>query len=128
MTSIRLPDLPEDILLLIFPYLQATDFLSLCCINKHFYRTFREDSSYWRYHAKNILNLPRHYQSKFEAVTSRQMCETYYKRAKLFIWGNPCRPAYNLPLEQEGHLEWPTEIQAAASLGTIIDVQCAYVR
>jgi len=123
-----LTELPEDILLLIFPYLHYKDYLSLCLINKHFHNTYRDEYSYWRYHANHVLHLPSHYQTKFEASSWRQMCEIYYRRARLFMWGNTRRPIYNSDHEQDGHLDWPTEIRSydGMRVGAIVDIQCAY--
>jgi hypothetical protein len=116
--------LPEDILLLILPYLHVRDFSSLCRINKYFYKTFNDAPSYWRYHATACLHLPQHFQDKFDGFPWRLMCGIYHKRAKLFIWGCPRRAGSNSSEVQVGHLRWPTQIPA--DVGTIIEIHCAY--
>jgi SCF-associated factor 1 len=105
-------ELPEDILLIIFTFLEPKEYLAFCQATKETYAKFRQDSQYWRTETSNTFRIP------ISPLLAADGARWYwlYKRLKtqtrLYTWGQgvkgnlgpgrELRLAHNLPRHGPG--------------------------
>jgi len=144
---ITLTDLPIDILVLIFPYLDAKSFLSLCSTCKALHsETILKDPSYWRYATRSkfrVRNIPV---VKNDGYLWQRVYRRMFTQAKVFTWGQNARGCLGHSCEGQEpehttgirgpfraraaaypillYSSWPKEIEHPEELGLVADLQC----
>ncbi|EMD87843.1 hypothetical protein COCC4DRAFT_143329 [Bipolaris maydis ATCC 48331] len=147
ITSIT--DLPLDILVLVFPYLDAKSFLSLCSTCKSFqHPSIRLDPAYWSYITRTTFRVPNQPVVQHDGVWWQKMYRRLLTQSRVFTWGqnghnrlghashpestffphlshirtNLMRPGRRTGYNsKEAH---PTEMDNTRNLGVIADMQC----
>ncbi|KAK4539183.1 hypothetical protein LTR36_001183 [Oleoguttula mirabilis] len=134
----NLLDLPVDILLLIFPYLDAASFLSLTssCAALHS-PSFTNDSQYWSTLVRTTFRVPNQPVVQTDGVRWQKLYKRLRTQSRIYTWGNNEKAclghSYDTPSGPRGrmrharrrqHISWPAEMQATEGLGIVSDVQC----
>ena len=122
MSPITLADLPEDVLVLIFPYLDTGEFLSLCSVNKHFYSNFFKNPEYWRELTSKTFRVPIHPLLHADGPRWYWLYKNLRTRTKIFTWGSSSHGVQGKTTEE--NVMWPTEMVVPKGIGTIVDLQC----
>lgn len=130
-------DLPVDLLLLIFPYLDASSFLSLTSSCKALHNPdFVDDSTYWSNLVRHQFRVPNQPVAskdgrRWKRLYRRLRCET-----KVMTWGKddegclghsfdtPTLPGRRGPImRRDRHVSCPREMEGVKELGIISDMQ-----
>ncbi|TKA23185.1 hypothetical protein B0A50_07578 [Salinomyces thailandicus] len=130
----NLLDLPVDILLMIFPYLDASDFLSLTssCTALH-QDQFIRDAAYWSNVVRNTFRVPNQPVVQNDGTRWMKLYKRLLTQSRIYTWGNNERACLGhsdgLPRNvhrrrADAHISWPAAMQGTAELGIISDVQC----
>ncbi|KAF2190019.1 hypothetical protein K469DRAFT_699600 [Zopfia rhizophila CBS 207.26] len=135
-----LVDLPIDILVLIFPHLDARSFLSLCRTCKSFQQpSIRLDPAYWRYATQTTFRVPNQPVVQQDGERWQKMYRKMLTQSRVFTWGsssmNRLGHSYNSPwedrltprqrwLHHRSSCTFPTEMDNTQGLGIIADMQC----
>jgi SCF-associated factor 1 len=94
-------DLPLDILVLIFPYLDAKSFLSLCSTCKAFHSdNVLLDPGYWRYATRSkfrVRNIPV---VKNDGFLWQRLYRRMFTQSRVFTWGQNTRGCLGHSFEQ----------------------------
>lgn len=138
-------DLPLDILVLVFPYLDAKSFLSLCSTCKAFQQpSIRLDPAYWSFTTRSVFRVPNQPVVQHDGVRWQKLYRRMLTQSHVFTWGNnghsrlghgygeamprgpmllPRRPG---PMRFRGRTNcaFPTEMEDTRQLGIIADMQC----
>ena len=139
-----LTDLPLDILVLIFPYLDANSFLSLCSTCKALQQSsIRFDSSYWSQVTRCTFRVPNQPVVQADGERWQKMYRRLLTQSRVFTWGNNTHlclghtpeghDAHMAPqmrrrwTYRDFHVSFPTEMERTRELGIIADMQCGYV-
>jgi SCF-associated factor 1 len=150
VTSIT--DLPLDILVLIFPYLDAKSFLALCSTCKSFQQpSIRLDPAYWSYRTRTTFRVPNQPVVQHDGVRWQKMYRRLLTQSRVFTWGQNghnrlghaphaepdvlphltrMRAGLMRPGRRVGHNSkeaHPKEMDNTRNLGVIADMQCGYV-
>lgn len=138
----KLLDLPVDVLLLIFPYLDAPDFLNLTASCKALHEPqFVEDAQYWSAAVRNTFRVPNQPVVEHDGARWLKLYKRLFTQSRIYTWGsteNGClghslEPSLGLrrPRGPMGHrlqrrrgVSWPGEMEEVEGLGIISDVQC----
>ncbi|KXT09668.1 hypothetical protein AC579_9979 [Pseudocercospora musae] len=135
-------DLPVDLLVMIFPYLDAASFLSLTATCKALHAPdFVHESTFWSALVRRDFRVP----NQPVAQTDGERWQKLYKRlrtqSKIFTWGNNEKGCLGHSNERPGprilsgpgfrrvprrtrHVSWPGEMEGLEELGVISDIQC----
>ena len=122
MSPITLVDLPEDVLVLIFPYLETAEFLSLCSVNKFFYNDFLKNPDYWRERTSKTFRVPIHPLLRADGARWYWLYKNLRTRTKVLTWGGASHGAQGQL--KGGNVLWPREMVVPREVGTIADLQC----
>jgi SCF-associated factor 1 len=142
MTSIT--DLPLDILVLVFPYLDAKSFLALCSTCKAFQQSsIRLDPSYWSFATRGAFRIPNQPVVQHDGDRWQKMYRRLLTQSRVYTWGNntmsrlghsydqgvygtPLVPRMRRPgrMRPNTHIAFPTEMDSTRDLGVIADMQC----
>jgi|SRR5690242_50453 len=138
-------DLPLDILVLIFPYLDAKSFLSLCGTCKAFQQpSIRLDPAYWSFTTRSAFRVPNQPVVQHDGLRWQKLYRRMLTQSHVFTWGNnahsrlghsyvesapdfpmllPRRPG---PIRRRGQAScaFPKEMEGTKQLGVIADMQC----
>ncbi|KAF1847157.1 RCC1/BLIP-II [Cucurbitaria berberidis CBS 394.84] len=134
-------DLPLDILVLVFPYLDAKSFLSLCSTCKAFQQpSIRLDPAYWSFATRSAFRVPNQPVVQHDGVRWQKMYRRLLTQSHVFTWGsnthsrlghgydqNPSMPRARRPgmLRYNNQTcSFPTEMEDTRDLGVIADMQC----
>ncbi|KAH7377806.1 regulator of chromosome condensation 1/beta-lactamase-inhibitor protein II [Pyrenochaeta sp. MPI-SDFR-AT-0127] len=139
-------DLPLDILVLVFPYLDAKSFLALCSTCKAFQQpSIRLDPTYWSHATCSTFRVPNQPVVQHDGVRWQKMYRRLLTQSHAFTWGNnthnrlghsyevqiqlhhnPTRPRIFRPGQRRfrDHCPFPTEMEDTRNLGVIADMQC----
>jgi SCF-associated factor 1 len=141
-------DLPLDILVLVFPYLDAKSFLALCSTCKAFQQpSIRLDPAYWSYLARTTFRVPNQPVVQHDGDRWQKMYRRMLTQSRVYTWGHNTHnrlghasdPADNphtrVPRMRAGmirrarggynaHQAFPTEMDKTRNLGVIADMQC----
>ncbi|KAJ4362465.1 hypothetical protein N0V83_010558 [Neocucurbitaria cava] len=137
-------DLPLDILVLVFPYLDAKSFLSLCSTCKAFQQpSIRLDPAYWSFATRSTFRVPNQPVVQHDGVRWQKMYRRLLTQSRVFTWGsnshsrlghsyeerihhNPTMPRIMRPgrMRFNNHCSVPTEMEDTRNLGVIADMQC----
>jgi hypothetical protein len=141
-------DLPLDILLLVFPYLDAKSFLSLCSTCKAFQQpSIRLDGAYWSYATRSTFRVPNQPVVQSDGLRWQNMFRRLLTQSRVFTWGSNTHNCLGLPhgvqpsLQQDilpgrrrnqwarvnRNVSFPTEMKLSGEFGIIADMQCGYV-
>ncbi|KAK3059965.1 hypothetical protein LTS18_009641, partial [Coniosporium uncinatum] len=104
----RLTDLPLDILYLVFPYLDAKSFVSLCRTCKAFYHPdIRLEHSYWSHVARSTFRVPNHPVVQADGQRWQALYKRLLTQSRVFTWGSNGHGclghSYELPPLQPPH-------------------------
>lgn len=122
--AIKLTNLPEDILVLIFPYLKPKDFLALCSINKDFHQNFYQSPEYWRERTASTFRTPIQPMLRADGTRWHWLYKNLRTRTQIYTWGSA-----HVVLGEYGEnkemrrrkITWPTKM---VDLGPVADLQC----
>ncbi|KAF9700182.1 hypothetical protein EKO04_001857 [Ascochyta lentis] len=82
-------DLPLDILVLVFPYLDAKSFLSLCSTCKAFQQpSIRLDPAYWSFATRRAFRVPNQPVVQRDGVRWQKLYRRMLTQSHVFTWGN----------------------------------------
>ncbi|KAF2705928.1 RCC1/BLIP-II [Pleomassaria siparia CBS 279.74] len=132
-----LTDLPLDILVLVFPYLDAESFLALTSTCKAFNQdSIRLDPTYWRHATQTAFRVPNQPVVEYDGARWQKLYRRLLTQSHVFTWGNtdnqrlghsfreritrPGRQIWN----QQLRCSFPTEMEHTEELGIIADMQC----
>ncbi|MCJ1281496.1 hypothetical protein MMC26_000816 [Xylographa opegraphella] len=135
-----LTELPIDVLVLIFPYLSAPDFLSLTSSCKALL-TFRQEPSFWHGLTAETFRLPPQPLLRTDGARWQWLYKSLATQSHVFTWGNNekgnlghvtqvlQRPPGRTLRRGPGHLRYqsaavPSKIQNETAVGIVSDVQC----
>ncbi|KAF1938509.1 RCC1/BLIP-II [Clathrospora elynae] len=144
-----LTDLPLDILVLVFPYLDAKSFLALCSTCKAFQQpSIRLDPAYWSFATRSTFRIPNQPVVQHDGVRWQKMFRRLLTQSHVFTWGsnthNRLGHSYEERAQPRQHsamsrtllrarparrafnanCSFPTEMEDTRSLGVIADMQC----
>ncbi|EME48278.1 hypothetical protein DOTSEDRAFT_78320 [Dothistroma septosporum NZE10] len=138
--STKLLDLPVDILLLIFPYLDAPSFLSLTATCSALHSTeILHDSPFWSHLVRRDFRVPNQPVVQNDGERWQKLYRRLRTQARIFTWGNNEKGclghSYETPVSahtgagarrgRRRHVNWPVEVQGITKeMGVISDVQC----
>lgn len=146
MTS-SITDLPLDILVLVFPYLDAKSFLSFCSTCKAFQQaSIRLDPAYWSFVTRSDFRVPNQPVVQHDGLRWQKLYRRMLTQSHVYTWGNNghsrlghsyediprLRHGNMLPLRRPGRrfpagradCAFPTEMEDTRGLGIIADMQC----
>ncbi|KAF2797529.1 hypothetical protein K505DRAFT_269299, partial [Melanomma pulvis-pyrius CBS 109.77] len=137
---ISLTDLPLDILVLIFPYLDARSFLALCSTCKALQQdAIRLDPTYWSHATQTVFRVPNQPLVSHDGARWQKMYRRMLTQSHVFTWGkkadgrlghsslNPVDPRRPPPQRRTYHSTYcpfPIEMENTRELGIIADMQC----
>ncbi|KAF2826036.1 hypothetical protein CC86DRAFT_446531 [Ophiobolus disseminans] len=136
-------DLPLDILVLVFPFLDAKSFLSLCSTCKAFQQpSIRLDPAYWSLATRSTFRVPNQPVVQHDGQRWHNMYKRLLTQSRVYTWGSnthnrlghgydepltlPVFPRFNRPdrRSMNMHCSFPTEMEDTRNLGVIADMQC----
>ncbi|KAF2997055.1 hypothetical protein E8E13_001550 [Curvularia kusanoi] len=147
MTS-SITDLPLDILVLVFPYLDAKSFLSLCSTCKAFQQpSIRLDPAYWSFTTRSAFRVPNQPVVQHDGLRWQKLYRRMLTQTRVYTWGNNGQnrlghgypeleqvPLIRGPMPFNRHprmrlggrrdCAFPTEMEDTRKLGIIADMQC----
>ncbi|KAF1815511.1 hypothetical protein P152DRAFT_187505 [Eremomyces bilateralis CBS 781.70] len=145
-SKLKLLDLPVDVLLLIFPYLDAKSFLSLCATCKALQSPeIIDDAPYWSSATRTTFRVPNQPVIEHDGRRWRRLYQRMFTQSRVFTWGsngtgglghvNELTDPNQLSLSvargrrqmryggtRDAH--YPREMDKTRKLGIIADVQC----
>ncbi|CBX96606.1 hypothetical protein LEMA_P108710.1 [Plenodomus lingam JN3] len=140
-------DLPLDVLVLIFPYLDAKSFLALCSTCKGFQQpSIRLDPAYWSFVTRSTFRVPNQPVVQHDGVRWQKMYRRLLTQSRVYTWGcsthnrlghsYPDQHSQPRPHVPRGHwpgpvrprlnasCSFPMEMDDRQQLGIIADMQC----
>lgn len=131
-------DLPIDILLLIFPYLDVPSFVSFTSSCKPLSDpSLAQYSPYWSHATHSTFRVPNQPVVENDGKRWQNLYKRLRTQSRVFTWGNnekACLGHSYESLEDHAlrtrramggmHVSWPTEMGNTKSLGIIADMQC----
>ncbi|KAJ0123270.1 regulator of chromosome condensation rcc1 [Diaporthe amygdali] len=143
-----LTDLPLDILVLIFPYLDPKSFLALCSTCKALQQpSICLDPTYWRLATRSTFRVPNQPVVANDGTRWQKMYRRLLTQSRVFTWGSNgstrlghsyAADTHSLGMppivrrglsdrlrrQNRGTCGFPTEMEDTRSLGVIADMQC----
>ena len=127
-------DLPADILVLIFPYLDPADFISFCRSNKACWADWYLEPQYWRIKTRQTFRIPDQPLLHADGERWHWLYRKMRTDTKAFTWGQNmydclgqgARPGIGLG-RRGRHLpgsKVPTAMEVPKEVGIIADLQC----
>ncbi|KAF2126351.1 RCC1/BLIP-II [Dothidotthia symphoricarpi CBS 119687] len=142
----RITDLPLDILVLVFPYLDAKSFLALCNTCRAFQQpSIRLDPAYWSHATRSAFRVPNQPVVQHDGVRWQKMYKRLLTQSRVFTWGSNTynrlghrreeQPRHNPTMPRMPRFRparfgggtscaVPTEMDNTQELGVIADMQC----
>lgn len=141
-------DLPLDVLLLIFPYLDVKSFLALCSTCKALHQpSIRLEPSYWRTATRSTFRVPNQPVVENDGARWQQMYRRLLTQTRVYTWGSNghmrlghsyAADAHSMMIPRVGRVGLvggarrqnrapvgvPTEMEDTRDLGVIADMQC----
>ncbi|PGH17620.1 hypothetical protein AJ79_00981 [Helicocarpus griseus UAMH5409] len=117
MTPMGLTDLPDDVLLLIFPYLKPWEFLSLCAVNRCMHDNFQKSPEYWRVRTSETFRIPIHPLLRADGPRWYWLYKNLRTKTRLYAWGRA-----DWIHDVSGN--WPDEVHTPGEITNIADLQC----
>ncbi|KAI6516004.1 hypothetical protein MCOR10_007872 [Pyricularia oryzae] len=121
-TSSALVNLPLDILVLIFPYLDAQSFLALCGTCKTFQQpAIRLDPTYWSTITRSTFRVPNQPIVQHDGLRWQRMYRRLLRDTRAFTWGDG---TYGRLGRNCSGIRDVKEMDGVRDLGIISDMQC----
>lgn len=136
-------DLPVDLLLMIFPYLDVKSFLSLSSTCTALHKPeFLLESSYWSSITRATFRVPNQPVVQNDGQRWQRLYKRLLTQTRVYTWGhnekaclghsyesphsvNLAPPALRRARAMRSrHVSWPTEMAKVEELGVISDMQC----
>lgn len=132
-------DLPLDVLVLVFPYLDASSFLAFCATCKAFQQnSIRLDPAYWSLATRQTFRVPNQPVVEHDGVRWFKLFRRLLTSSRVFTWGSNSNDRLGhdnsnmTPINQPRRLlrsmvqscGTPTEMANTHELGVIADMQC----
>ncbi|KAK3680008.1 hypothetical protein LTR78_000385 [Recurvomyces mirabilis] len=138
-------DLPVDILLLIFPRLDATSFLHLTSTCKSLHQSeFVHDAQFWSNIVRDTFRVPNQPQVQHDGKRWQKLYKRLLTQSRIYTWGSndkaclghsfeapqtahphvPGLIVRRAPGHRRRHVSWPAEMEGTENLGVVADVQC----
>jgi len=117
--NMTLTELPTDVIVLIFPYLTACDFLSFTSCTKKFL-SFRHEPTFWRLLTTRTFRVPSQPLLHSDGARWQWLYKSLLTQTHLYTWGN----------NERGNLGYGTcsasgyPHQFTHRVGVVADVQC----
>ncbi|KAJ4290214.1 hypothetical protein N0V90_010429 [Kalmusia sp. IMI 367209] len=128
MTEVNnITELPLDILVLIFPYLDAKSFLAFCSTCKAFQQPLiRLDPAYWSFKTRSVFRVPNQPVVQHDGLRWQKMYRRLFTQTRVYTWGNNSHNRLGHASEEgNNRTSLPREFEGARDdLGIIADVQC----
>lgn len=143
--ALGLTDLPLDIIVLIFPYLDAKSFLSFCSTCKAFQQpSIRLDPAYWSFTTRSVFRVPNQPVVQHDGERWQKLYRRMLTQSRVFTWGanGHSRLGHGYLVVTRGdHMimrrrpgttgprgrndcAFPTEMDNSRQLGILADMQC----
>lgn len=138
-------DLPLDILVLLFPYLDAKSFLSFCSTCKAFQQpSIRLDPAYWSFATRRTFRVPNQPVVQHDGARWQKLYRRMLTQSHVYTWGLnghnrlghgydesaaggftllPRRPG-RMRLGSRNSCAFPTKMDDTQHLGIIADMHC----
>ncbi|KAF2260137.1 RCC1/BLIP-II [Lojkania enalia] len=135
-------DLPLDILVLVFPYLSAKDFLAFCstCTALH-QQSIRLDPAYWNHAVRSTFRVPNRPIVQHDGARWQKLYRRLFTQSRVFTWGSNTYNRLGHSFQRQdvdrtragmarrrfmmkAHCSFPTEMDNTRDLGVIADMQC----
>jgi SCF-associated factor 1 len=141
-TPTSITDLPLDILVTIFPYLDAKSFLALCSTCKAFQQpSIRLDPAYWSHATRSTFRVPNQPVVQHDGDRWHKLYKRLLTQSRVYTWGNtthgrlghsydnrmqrnPTMPRFINRRAFNVHCALPVEMEDVQGLGVIADMQC----
>lgn len=143
MTS-SLTDLPLDILVLVFPYLDAKSFLTFCSTCKAFQQaSIRLDPAYWSFATRSAFRVPNQPVVQHDGERWQKLYRRMLTQSHVYTWGNnghsrlghgyadgeaagPMLIRRRMRFGGTANCAYPVEMEDTRQLGVIADMQCGW--
>ncbi|PVH99450.1 RCC1/BLIP-II [Periconia macrospinosa] len=141
-----LTELPLDILVLVFPYLDAKSFLALCGTCKAFHQdSIRLDSAYWAHQTRSTFRVPNQPVVQSDGARWQKLYRRLLTQSRVYTWGSNSNhrlghsydpvfaPGHHIGGMRLAHRRGqvrsytPKEMDNTRELGIIADLQCGHV-
>ena len=143
-TATTILDLPVELLLLTFQYLEVNDFLNLTSTCKTLHKPeFLQDSAYWSNLVRTTFRVPNQPVVEHDGKRWQKLYKRLRTQSRIYTWGNNEKAclghSYELPATMEHmirpgsrrqnmlrkrHVPWPEQMRRVEDLGVISDLQC----
>lgn len=143
----NITDLPNDVLSIIFLYLDPRSFLSFCASSKLFHDNYQKDPLYWRSLTSSTFRTPISPLLRADGARWYFLYRRLRTQTKLYTWGQGLkgnlgrgvginrapgargrvigqRIAQPRLIYQRVNSQWPTETHVPDEVGVIADLQC----
>ena len=137
-------NLPVDLLLLIFPYLDARSFLSLTSTCKALHKTdFLHEPLYWSVLVRTTFRVPNQPVVQNDGQRWQRLYKRLFTQSRIYTWGNnekACLGHSYAPPQainragppglrharaiRQRHISWPEQMEQTEHLGVVSDLQC----
>jgi SCF-associated factor 1 len=143
-TSTPLLDLPVEILLLIFPYLDANSFLSLTSSCTALHRPeFIHEATFWSAIVRSTFRVPNQPVVQNDGQRWQKLYKRMLMQSRVMTWGDNQKAclghSYSSPAGfrmrggphrgharavRQKHISWPQKMQNTENIGVVSDLQC----
>jgi SCF-associated factor 1 len=137
-------DLPVEILLLIFPYLDANSFLSLTSSCKSLHRPeFLHEATFWSAIVRSTFRVPNQPVVQNDGQRWQKLYKRMLMQSRVMTWGDNQKAclghSYSSPAGfrmrggphrgharavRQKHISWPQKMQNTENIGVVSDLQC----
>ena len=139
----KLLDLPLDILYLIFPYLDVSDFVALTATCSALHQPeLCQYAQFWSTATRTTFRVPNQPVVENDGARWQKMYRRLLTQSKVYTWGHndkgclghsqvsPAQlnsmpiPLRRRALARSKHVSWPTRMQHLEDIGIVADMQC----
>lgn len=137
-------DLPVEILLSIFPYLDAKSFLSLTSSCKSLHQAdFLHDATFWSSQVRTTFRVPNQPVVQNDGQRWHKLYKRLRTQSRVMTWGDNQKAclghSYSNPIGlrlrggpnrgharaiRQKHISWPQKMEGTEALGVVSDLQC----
>jgi SCF-associated factor 1 len=138
-------DLPVEILLLIFPYLDANSFLSLTSSCKSLHQPeFLHEATFWSTIVRSTFRVPNQPVVQNDGERWQKLYKRMLMQSRVMTWGDNQKAclghSYSSPAVafrmrggphrgharaiRQKHISWPRNMESTEGLGVVSDLQC----
>ncbi|KAF2438495.1 hypothetical protein P171DRAFT_458631 [Karstenula rhodostoma CBS 690.94] len=121
--TINITELPLDILVLVFPYLDAKSFLAFCSTCKAFQQpSIRLDPAYWSFQSRSTFRIPNQPVVQHDGVRWQRMYKRLFTQTRVYTWGSESNSRLGHHTNARS-CPSPQEMHGAREMGVIADLQ-----